>query len=94
MAVFQASVNVLIQCVRQTLEYRQQVYNSTYMDDENTNDVNSDDQTDDTLADAVDEDDDTESDGGAETDIMPEQDVPDENLNPSAPPNHEAPDAV
>ncbi len=62
------------------------------MDDENKKDPAQD--VDDTsIADAVVEDDDTESDGGAETDIMPEPDIPEENLNPSAPPNHEAPDA-
>ncbi len=53
------------------------------MDDENKKNVNGDDQDDNTLADAVDEDDDSESDGGTETSIQPEQGIPNENLSPS-----------
>jgi hypothetical protein len=53
------------------------------MDDENTNDVNTDDQDNDTLADVVDEDNDEDSNGGTESSTMPEPDVPEGNLTGS-----------
>jgi hypothetical protein len=65
------------------------------MDDENDlSDPSPTDDDDSSIADAVDEDDDRESDGGLETDLMPETEIPEENLNPSAPADHEAPDAM
>jgi hypothetical protein len=52
--------------------------------DENTNDVNSDDQDEDTLANAVDEDNDEESNGGTASSIQPEPGIPNENLEGSS----------
>jgi hypothetical protein len=52
------------------------------MDDENTNNINSDDQEDDTIADVTGTDDEI-VDGGTESALQPETDIPEENLNPS-----------
>ncbi|MBX4198461.1 hypothetical protein KW782_03955 [Candidatus Parcubacteria bacterium] len=59
------------------------------MDQDNTNDMNADDQTDGAATSIPDENKDGE---GLASDQMPELDVPEDNLIGSAPPDHEPPD--
>jgi hypothetical protein len=53
------------------------------MDDENTNDLNTDEQEDDTLGAAVDEDDDNDSNGGTASSLQPETGIDEGNLTGS-----------